>query len=98
MALINSKIINGGTNKQTIGLLAGDHVYLLGSEISGFGVGLEAYDYGFRLNTVRVFDSDLSQNDIGKKTSFALFIILLLLPAGVLDNKSLTRRAQQNLY
>ena len=88
MALINSKIINGGTNKETIGLEVSDHVFLLGSEISGFGVGLEASDYGnpvdptdFWFNTVRVFDSDLSQNDIGKKkTSFALFIILLLLP------------------
>lgn len=85
IALIYSELINGGTNKQNIGLEADYHAYLLGSEISGFGVGLEAWDFedtivdpnDYYFNTFRVFDSDLSQNDIGKnKTSFKPILLL----------------------
>lgn len=64
ISFTNSKIISGSTNTNTVGIEFEDHAFLLDSEVSGFGVGLETYDSAYAEDDVQIFNTDLSGNDI----------------------------------
>lgn len=64
LTLIKCEIINGGENRNTNGVGFEDHLFMLDSAISGFGLGLQSSRSTISEDDVRIFNTDLSQNDI----------------------------------